>query len=184
MAGRHRKPVDRVWPIYLMPVGAAGVVLWHAPADPPPAPVVPITPVVLTQPPIPAKPVFVAKPVAQKVLPQRIPPIVGAQGLRPAATALAQLIQQRYPDVPSIGGWRPDDGYHEHSNGVALDVMVTSPAQGDRICADMLATPGVRYVIWAQRIRYPSGVSRLMPDRGSANANHYNHVHINVVGVL
>ena len=171
MSGRHRKPARRVWPVFLMPLGAAGV-LWQAPADPPPAPVVQAA--VLHQP--------AAQPVVRRVVAQRVPPLAGAHGLRPATARLAAHIQAVYPQVPSIGGWRPEDGYHEHSNGTALDVMVDDPVLGDRIAADMLTRPDVKYIIWKQQIRYPSGYWRVMEDRGSPTANHYTHVHVAVAG--
>jgi hypothetical protein len=39
----------------------------------------------------------------------------------------------------------------------------------------------VKYIIWRQRIWYPSsGTWRGMADRGSATANHYDHVHVSV----
>lgn len=178
MTGRHRKPQTRIWPITLMPVGAGVAVLWQAPADPPPAPVVPEVKTVVLHQPDPT-PVPVEKKVRTLVA-HRIPPLTGAQGLRPTAARLAADIQAAYPEVTSIGGWRPDDGYHEHSNGTALDVMVDNPELGDRICADMLTRPDVKYVIWQQTIRYPSGYQRLMENRGTPTANHYNHVHIAV----
>ena len=173
MSGRHRKPARRVWPVFLMPLGAAGV-LWQAPADPPPAPVVEAA--VLHQPPA------TAQPVVRRVVAQRVPPLAGAHGLVPNAQALADYIQQSYPEVPSIGGVRPCDGYNEHCRGVALDVMVDDPVLGDRIAADMLTRPDVKYIIWKQQIRYPSGYWRVMEDRGSPTANHYNHVHVAVAG--
>ena len=171
MSGRHRAPRQRIWPITLMPVGAGLAVLWQAPADPPAAPVAQAA--VLHQSPA------TAQPVVRRVVAQRVPPLAGAHGLRPATARLAAHIQAIYPQVASIGGWRPEDGYHEHSNGTALDVMV-SPELGDRIAADMLAHPDVKYVIWKQQIRYPSGYWRAMEDRGSPTANHYTHVHVAV----
>jgi uncharacterized protein YbdZ (MbtH family) len=60
--------------------------------------------------------------------------------------------------------------------------MVDDPVLGDRIAADMLTRPDVKYIIWKQQIRYPSGYWRVMEDRGSATANHYNHVHVAVAG--
>lgn len=180
MSGRHRKPVDRVWPIWLLPVGAAAVI-WQAPADPPPAPIVAKPQIIAA--PKPAQPVTVVRPVAavKKVAPKHVRqvPLIGGRGLSVNAQRLAAQLQADYPDIPSIGGVRPCDGFNEHCQGIALDVMA-DPVLGDRIAADMLANPLVRFVIWKQTIRYPSGYSRVMEDRGSPNANHYTHVHIQV----
>jgi hypothetical protein len=71
----------------------------------------------------------------------------------------------------------------EHCRGLALDVMVGADAAlGDHIAADVLGRNEVRYVIWQETIRKPNGISRLMTDRGSPTANHFDHVHIRVAG--
>jgi hypothetical protein len=52
-------------------------------------------------------------------------------------------------------------------------------AKGDAIAAYLLANKdalGVQHVIWRQRINYGSGWEA-MPNRGSATANHLDHVH-------
>lgn len=120
------------------------------------------------------------------VKPQRIPPITGAAGLAPRAAALAAYLQQAYPDVREIGGVRPCDRYMEHCRGVALDVMVgRDAALGDRVTADVLAQAprfGIRFVIWRETLRRPNGIRAWMADRGSATANHFDHVHIRVEG--
>lgn len=68
----------------------------------------------------------------------------------------------------------------DHPLGLALDFMVSGRDQGDAIAQyaldhqEMLA---VKYVIWRQRINHGDGWSH-MEDRGSATANHFDHVHI------
>lgn len=76
---------------------------------------------------------------------------------------------------------------HGHSSGLAVDFMVDS-AKGDELAAYLKANYaelGVYYVIWEQRylmdqgsIYGPAWTWNLMPDRGSATANHYDHVHV------
>lgn len=75
-------------------------------------------------------------------------------------------------------------GGGDHARGKALDVMVQG-ALGDRIAEWAVANRqslGINYVIWRQRIwsveRAGEGW-RHMPNRGSATANHYDHVHLN-----
>ena len=77
-----------------------------------------------------------------------------------------------------------------HPSGLALDFMTNDIADGratgDRLAqylidnADQL---GVDYIIWWQQIwsadRADEGW-RAMEDRGSATANHFDHVHISV----
>ena len=117
------------------------------------------------------------------VKPQRIPPITGAAGLTANAAALAHYIQTTYPNVASIGGVRSDP-LPDHPSGHAVDVMVFgNTALGNTIAADILnkaARFHVRYAIWEETYRTPSGIRRWMADRGSVTANHYDHVHLTV----
>jgi hypothetical protein len=85
----------------------------------------------------------------------------------------------------TLGGTRPsaaDPG--GHPSGKALDYMVMSDAAlGDAIAQYHIAhwdELGVEYIIWQQRmLSSPGGSWSYMADRGSATANHYDHVHVN-----
>ncbi|MGR7028096.1 transglycosylase family protein [Geodermatophilus sp. URMC 62] len=71
-----------------------------------------------------------------------------------------------------------------HPSGLALDYMVLSDtALGDAIVQyhiDHWEELGVDYVIYEQRIlTSPTGSWTQMEDRGSATANHFDHVHVN-----
>ena len=85
----------------------------------------------------------------------------------------------------TLGGTRPsaaDPG--GHPSGKALDYMVLSnQSLGDAIVAYHVAhwdELGVDYLIYRQRIlQSPGGSWSSMADRGSATANHYDHVHVN-----
>lgn len=117
--------------------------------------------------------------------PARIPPLVGAVGLTPHAAALARYIQATYPEVSCIGGVRPDR-LPDHPSGHAIDIMVGSNTMlGNQIEADVMARAAhfsIRYVIWRETYRNPSGAAQFMADRGSPTANHYDHVHVTVNG--
>jgi LysM repeat protein len=88
----------------------------------------------------------------------------------------------------TIGGTRASaTDPNGHPSGLALDYMVMSDAAlGDAIAEYHIAhwdELGVEYVIWQQRIlTSPDGVWKAMADRGSATANHMDHVHVNYVG--
>jgi hypothetical protein len=74
-----------------------------------------------------------------------------------------------------------------HPSGKALDYMVMSDgALGDAIVAYHVAhwdELGVEYLIWKQRmLSSPGGSWSGMENRGSATANHMDHVHVNYVG--
>lgn len=96
-----------------------------------------------------------------------------------SAKSLAQLVGDRW-DIGEIGGWRPEDGYGEHSTGLALDIMVTGQ-RGDEIADYLVANAaalGIDNVIWQQRIwSAQRGAWRDMEDRGSDTQNHKDHVH-------
>ena len=89
------------------------------------------------------------------------------------------MVQKTF-GVSSIGGYRPNAG--EHSTGEAIDFMV-SRSKGDAVAAFVQANAGaydVKYVIWRQRYWAPGKSWRMMEDRGSITANHYDHVHVSV----
>jgi hypothetical protein len=72
---------------------------------------------------------------------------------------------------------------HSPTQGRAADFMVyTDRSKGDAVAQyaiDNAARFGVEYVIWRQRIyMISSGSWRGMEDRGSATANHMDHVHV------
>jgi hypothetical protein len=76
---------------------------------------------------------------------------------------------------------------HGHPSGLALDYMVGSNAAlGDAVVQYHLAhwaELGVDYIIWQQKIlTSPTGSWTPMEDRGSATANHRDHVHVNYRG--
>ncbi len=103
-------------------------------------------------------------------------------GLRGNAIAVYSAVRTQF-GITSIGGYRAGD--MDHGTGHAVDVMVGSnSALGDAVAAYVLANRGafnVKYIIWKQRIWLPElGYWRAMPNRGSATANHYDHVHISV----
>lgn len=107
-------------------------------------------------------------------------------GLTPDAIRVHRAVCAEFPSVSSYGGVRSGGG--EHSVGRALDIMVSSSSLGDAIAAFVRSNYqalGVSEVIWSQQIwtveRAGDGW-RWMADRGSATANHYDHVHVTVYG--
>ncbi|WP_435771129.1 hypothetical protein [Nocardioides sp. SYSU DS0651] len=85
-----------------------------------------------------------------------------------------------FPEITTYGTFRSDG---EHAQGIAVDIMV-SGARGWEVAEFVranYAALGVNYVIYAQKIwsvdRSGEGW-RGMSDRGSATANHYDHVHV------
>ncbi|AYY12902.1 SH3 domain-containing protein [Actinobacteria bacterium YIM 96077] len=107
-------------------------------------------------------------------------------GLTPDAVRVHRAVCAQFPDVTSYGGLRSGGG--EHSEGRALDIMVSNQSLGDQIAEwvrEHYQELGVSEVIWAQRIWTVERSSegwRWMEDRGSATENHYDHVHVTVYG--
>ena len=107
-------------------------------------------------------------------------------GLTPDAIRVHRAVCAEFPAVSSYGGVRSGGG--EHGVGRALDIMVSSSSLGDAIAAFVRSNYqalGVSEVLWSQRIWTVERASegwRWMADRGSATANHYDHVHVTVYG--
>ncbi|CAA0127284.1 Uncharacterised protein [Mycolicibacterium vanbaalenii] len=103
---------------------------------------------------------------------------------------LSRAISAAFPEITDIGGYRPDS-MKWHPSGLALDVMIpqwdtpAGKALGDRVVAFVQANAqdlGLDHALWRQTQHNADGSSSGMSDRGSANANHFNHVHIASIG--
>ena len=106
-------------------------------------------------------------------------------GLTSKSISVLHAVCAAFPDVKSYGGYRNDSGYH--GQGRAIDVMVSGDRAWEiaRWLRENAKSLGVIEVIHAQKIWTTQRSSegwRSMSDRGSATANHYDHVHISVVG--
>ena len=109
--------------------------------------------------------------------------------LGPVKPQLTQLVNILGPmfDIKTVGGYRESaTDPHGHPAGLAADFMVpltpAGKAQGDAVVAYAQAHAhelGIDYIIWYQRIwsvaRADEGW-RPMEDRGSATANHLDHL--------
>lgn len=104
-------------------------------------------------------------------------------GLQPDSVKVYRAVCAAFPELSSYGG---QDGHGEHVNGEAIDFMVPNHAVGERV-KDYLfahrAELNLFDIIWSQHIwtiqRSGEGF-RSMSDRGSATANHFDHVHIKI----
>lgn len=100
-------------------------------------------------------------------------------GLQINTIKVKRAIENNFPAIQSIGGWRTD-ALKWHPNGLAVDVMIpggdthnganpTGKALGDQIYAWLNANKdqfGIDYILW-------------QTDQGG---NHFNHLHVNTVG--
>ena len=103
---------------------------------------------------------------------------------------LSRAISAAFPEISDIGGYR-QDALKWHPSGLAIDVMIPQwdtpggKALGDRVVQFVQAHAqdlGLDHAIWRQTQHNADGSSSGMSDRGSANANHFNHVHIASIG--
>jgi hypothetical protein len=103
--------------------------------------------------------------------------------LTPAAVYLYRSVCHAFPQITSYGGW---DAHGEHASGKALDIMTSDVTLGNQIAAFLQAHAAELHIydiLWRQHIWTPERASegwRLFADRGSATANHYDHVHVSV----
>lgn len=107
-------------------------------------------------------------------------------GLTSNAVVVYRAVCAAFPAVSAWGGLRPgDDG--DHGTGQALDIMVYSNSSLGQSIADYVQSNAsalhVSEILWAQQIWTVQRASegwRPLEDRGSATANHYDHVHVSV----
>jgi hypothetical protein len=108
-------------------------------------------------------------------------------GLTSDAIKVHRALCARFPQVSSFGGVRQGDG-GEHGSGRAVDAMISDSTVGWQMAKWVRANAkrlGVSQVIYSQQIwtvQRGSEGWRSMSDRGSATANHDDHVHITVYG--
>jgi len=104
-------------------------------------------------------------------------------GLTSGAVYVYRSVCHAFPQITSYGGW---DAHGEHSSGKALDIMTSDVALGNAIAAFLQQHASELHVydiLWRQHIWTPVRASegwRLFADRGSATANHFDHVHVSV----
>jgi hypothetical protein len=104
-------------------------------------------------------------------------------GLTDGAIYVYRSVCHAFPQITTYGGW---SNHGEHSSGRALDILTSDVELGTAIAEFLRAHASELHlfdVIWRQHIWTPVRASegwRSMPSRGSATANHYDHVHVSV----
>ena len=107
-------------------------------------------------------------------------------GLQPDTIRVHRAVCAKFPSITRWGG---RSGGGEHATGRAVDIMVGNGNDiGNEIAAFARAHAkelGVSQVIWRQHIwtvQLASSGWRAMGNRGSATANHMDHVHVTTYG--
>jgi hypothetical protein len=102
-------------------------------------------------------------------------------GLTQDAISVYRAVCNAFPQITSYGGW---DNHGEHTSGRALDIMTSDVELGNAIAAflqEHASELNLYDILWRQQIWTPVRASegwRSMPSRGSATADHYDHVHV------
>ncbi|TSD94832.1 peptidoglycan DD-metalloendopeptidase family protein [Skermania sp. ID1734] len=121
-----------------------------------------------------------------------LPPLPASVGseehLQVASIRVARAVLSKFPQLQTIGGWRPDGGgYNDHPDGRAVDIMIPNYSSGEGVelgtqindyVLNNAETFGVEYTIWRQTYYTPGGEASPMEDRGGDTANHMDHVHV------
>ena len=103
--------------------------------------------------------------------------------LTPAAVYVYRSVCHAFPQITSYGGW---DAHGEHVTGKALDIMTGDVTLGNAIAQFLQQHASELHlydILWRQHIWTPVRAAegwRLFADRGSATANHDDHVHVSV----
>lgn len=100
---------------------------------------------------------------------------------------VARAVAANFPQVDTIGGWRPSDPFPDHPSGRAVDIMIpdygtdAGKQLGDDILAYLYGNAdffGIDYFIWRQEHIPSGGPATMMGDRGDPTENHYDHIHV------
>ena len=103
-----------------------------------------------------------------------------SSGVSANIVAVHEAVCANFPEITTYGTFRGDG---EHAEGLAVDIM-TSGDRGWQVAEFVRAhysELGVNYIMYSQRIWSVDRASegwRYVEDRGSATANHYDHVHV------
>ena len=117
--------------------------------------------------------------------------IASKENLQVDSIRVARAVAQRFPDVKTIGGWRPVDAYPDHPSGRTVDIMIPDYSSsegrelGNRIKNYLLTHReffNIEYLIWRQQYIPATGQPNQMEDRGDPTQNHFDHVHVTVAG--
>jgi hypothetical protein len=103
-------------------------------------------------------------------------------GVMPQVAESCDQIMNAVHGVKNLGGYSSRSGASCHPRRLAIDFMVGSDRElGDQLAEYVLENRvelGVTGVIWQQRSSYLGQPWKYMSDRGSATANHRDHVHV------
>ena len=105
---------------------------------------------------------------------------------------IRRTVNVSYPEIRTVGGYRPYDPYPDHPSGRAADIMMPNGGTGSdvklgneiaRYFQKHAKQYGIYYMLWRQQMWKagdPVGAWTGVSDRGDPTSNHMDHVHITV----
>ncbi len=105
---------------------------------------------------------------------------------------IGRTVNVLYPEIRTVGGYRPYDPYPDHPSGRAADIMMPNGGTGSdvklgneiaRYFQKHAKEYGIYYMLWRQQMWKagdPVGAWTGVSDRGDPTSNHMDHVHITV----
>ena len=120
-----------------------------------------------------------------------VPEVFNEAHMQVDSVRVGRAVAHKFPEVTTIGGWRPSDSFPDHPSGRAVDIMIDNwdTAEGKQLGDEVLEYLygnreyfQIEYFIWRQKYIPAEGEGNMMEDRGSPTQNHFDHVHVTTKG--
>lgn len=120
-----------------------------------------------------------------------VPEVFNEAHMQVDSVRLGRAVAHKFPEITTIGGWRPSDPFPDHPSGRAVDIMIDNwdTAEGKQLGDEVLEYLygnreyfQIEYFIWRQKYIPAEGEGNMMEDRGSPTQNHFDHVHVTTKG--
>lgn len=120
-----------------------------------------------------------------------VPEVFNEAHMQVDSVRIGRAVAHKFPEITTIGGWRPSDPFPDHPSGRAVDIMIDNwdTAEGKQLGDEVLEYLygnreyfQIEYFIWRQKYIPAEGEGNMMEDRGSPTQNHFDHVHVTTKG--
>lgn len=120
-----------------------------------------------------------------------VPEVFNEAHMQVDSVRIGRAVAHKFPEITTIGGWRPSDPFPDHPSGRAVDIMIDNwdtdegKQLGDEVLAYLYGNREyfqIEYFIWRQKYIPAEGEGNMMEDRGSPTQNHFDHVHVTTKG--
>lgn len=120
-----------------------------------------------------------------------VPEVFNEAHMQVDSVRIGRAVAHKFPEITTIGGWRPSDPFPDHPSGRAVDIMIDNwdTAEGKQLGDEVLEYLysnreyfQIEYFIWRQKYIPAEGEGNMMEDRGTPTQNHFDHVHVTTKG--